>query len=51
MSQCEKENIRDLVQTLKKLNKSDLIILDAGAKMLKARQDLEKSEKKENDTE
>jgi hypothetical protein len=38
----EKKDIESVVEILKKLDKESLLIIDAGARMLKARQDMEK---------
>lgn len=44
MSIAEKEDIKNTVEILKQLDHKSLLILDSGARMLKARQDLENSE-------
>lgn len=41
MSEKEKSDIAQTVKILKQLDKKSLLIIDSGAKMLKARQDLE----------
>lgn len=41
------QNIKSTVEILKMLDEKSLLILDAGARMLKARQDMEDSEERE----
>lgn len=43
MSKAEVQDIKAMVGILKKLDKKSLLILDTGARMLKARQDMEDS--------
>lgn len=45
MSEKEKSQIKELVSNLKELDKNSLSIIQAGAQMLKARQDMEKGAK------
>lgn len=45
MSEKEKSQIKELVSNLKELDKNSLSIIQAGAQMLKARQDMEKEAK------
>lgn len=45
MSEKEKSQIKELVNNLKELDKNSLSIIQAGAQMLKARQDMEKEAK------
>lgn len=47
MSKAEMKDIRATVEILKRLDEKSLLILDAGARMLKARQDMEDSEERE----
>lgn len=47
MSKAEMQDIKAMVGVLKKLDKKSLLILDTGARMLKARQDMEESEERE----
>ena len=47
MSEKEKNQIKELVNDLKALDKNSLSIIQAGAQMLKARQDMEQKEAKE----
>lgn len=41
MSEQNKNDFKEMVDILKELDKTSLLILDSGAKMLKARQDME----------
>ena len=45
MKQIEKNIIKSMVDLLKQLDPNSLSLLFAGAQMLKARQDMEKTEK------
>lgn len=47
MSEKDKTQIKELVNDLKALDKNSLSIIQAGAQMLKARQDMEQKEAKE----
>lgn len=42
MSKEERKDIKGMVEILKQLDPKSLLILDSGARMLKARQDMEK---------
>jgi hypothetical protein len=44
LSEKEKKDIKATVEILKQLDKQSLLILDSGARMLKARQDMENAE-------
>ena len=48
MSEENKNDIKEMVNILKALDKTSLLILDSGAKMLKARQDMEGLKETEN---
>lgn len=45
MSADEKTDINETINILKQLDYKSLLIIDSGARMLKARQDMESSEK------
>lgn len=49
MSEKKKSQIKELVSNLKELDKNSLSIIQAGAQMLKARQDMEQKEAGNND--
>lgn len=42
MSKEERKDIKSMVEILKQLDPKSLLILDSGARMLKARQDMDK---------
>lgn len=50
MSKAEMKDIRATVEILKRLDEKSLLILDAGARMLKARAEMEES-REENEEE
>lgn len=41
----DKENISDIIQVLKQLDKESLLLIDSGAKLLAARQRMEEEHK------
>lgn len=45
MSDSERMNIKETVEILKQLDAKSLLILDSGARMLKARQDMDEDDK------
>ncbi len=45
MSEEKKKDLEEMVDVLKDLDEESLLILNTGAQMLKARQDMNKSEK------
>lgn len=47
MSREKMQNIKSTVEILKRLDEKSLLIIDAGARMLKARADMEESEEGE----
>jgi hypothetical protein len=44
MSEEKKKEIAEIVENLKELDKESLLIINSGAQMLKARQDMDKKE-------
>lgn len=46
MSEKEKKDFKETVDILKELDRESLLIINSGAQMLKARQDMEEKEKK-----
>lgn len=48
MSDREKRNISDTVKILMQLDKQSLLLIDSGARLLAARQNMEKHGQKEN---
>lgn len=46
MSEEQKKDIERTVEVLKQLDKNSLSLIDSGARLLKARQDMEKSTNK-----
>lgn len=47
MSDKEKRNISDTIKILMQLDKQSLLLIDSGARLLAARQDMEKQEEKD----
>lgn len=47
MSNKEKDDIKNTVQILMKLDRKSLLLIDSGAKLLVARQEMDKPEKKD----
>lgn len=45
MSEEKKKDLEEMIDVLKDLDEESLLILNTGAQMLKARQDMNKSEK------
>ena len=49
MSEEKKKDLEEMVDVLKDLDEESLLILNTGAQMLKARQDMSKTEKERKD--
>lgn len=47
MSNKEKDDIKNTVQILMKLDRKSLLLIDSGAKLLAARQEMEEQKEKE----
>ena len=50
MSEEEKSNILDTVKILMQLDKQSLLLIDSGARLLAARQDMDKEQKQFRET-